>query len=107
VSKHVFRLYVVGLTDTVVQSGRFRRANASGGDAGCLYVGSTAHEPEHRLDQHRSGRLANRGWVTKYGTGLRTDLMPSVAYPTREEAEAAEAALAARLRKEGYQVWSR
>lgn len=106
-SKYVFRLYVVGLSDAVVKSGRFRRANAGGGDAGCLYVGSTAHAPEHRLAQHKAGQLANRGWVTKYGTGLRTDLMPSVTYPTREAAEAAEAALAAELRKEGYQVWSR
>lgn len=106
-SKHVFRLYVVGLSDAVQHSGRFRRANAGGGDQGCLYVGSTAHAIEHRLAQHQSGRLANRGWVTKYGTGLRADLTPSVTYPTRQAAEAAEAALAAALREEGYQVWSR
>ena len=105
-SKPLFRLYVVGLSDDVQQSGRFRRANAGGGK-GCLYVGSTAHTVEHRLAQHKSGVHANRGWVTKYGTGLRTDLMPSVTYQTRQEAEAAEAALAAALREEGYGVWSR
>jgi predicted GIY-YIG superfamily endonuclease len=105
-SKPVFRLYVVGLSDDVQSSGRFRRAN-NGGDKGCLYVGSTAHTAEHRLAQHKSGVHANRGWVTKYGTDLRTDLMPSVTYPTRQAAEAAEAALAASLRKEGFQVWSR
>lgn len=106
-SKHVFRLYVVGLSDAVMSSGRFRRANAGGGSQGCVYVGSTAHSVAHRLSQHRAGRLANRGWVTKYGTGLRTDLTPCVTYRTRQEAEAAEAALAASLREEGYQVWSR
>lgn len=106
-SEHLFRLYVVGLSDAVQQSGRFRRANSGGGDKGCLYVGSTAHTAEHRLAQHKSGVHANRGWVTKYGTDMRTDLMPSVTYPTRQAAEAAEAALAASLRKEGYQVWSR
>ena len=106
-SKPTFSLYVVGLSDGVQQSGRFRRANAGGGGQGCLYVGSTAHTVAHRLAQHESGTLANRGWVTKYGTGLRTDLTPSVTYPTRQAAEAAEAALAASLRTEGYQVWSR
>lgn len=106
-SKYSFRLYVVGLSDQVQQSGRFRRANAGGGGKGCLYVGSTAHSVEHRLAQHEAGRLANRGWVTKYGAGLRADLTPSVTYPTRQAAEAAEAALAAALREEGYQVWSR
>ena len=106
-SKYSFRLYVVGLSDEVRQSKRFRRANSGPGSKGCVYVGSTAHDAAHRFAQHKEGRLSNRGWVTKYGTRLLRKLMPSVTYATRDEAEAAEAALAESLRKEGYHVWSK
>lgn len=101
-----FRLYVVELDAAVLTHGRFRRANPQGGSR-CLYVGSTAHTPERRYRQHKAGIFCNRGYVTKYGIGLRQDLAGCSSYATRAEAEAAESALADALRKEGYSVWSR
>ena len=103
----MLRLYVVELDAEVQSSRRFRDANTAGSGKGCLYVGSTAHDVEHRYAQHKAGVHATRGGVTKLGTRLRHDLMPSVSYATRPEAEAAEARLADSLRKEGYLVWSR
>lgn len=87
-------------------SKRFRDANPQGGDE-CVYVGSTAHSAEHRFSQHMAGVKANRCWVKKYGTVLDQSLAGTEEYATREEAEAAEAALAAKLRDQGYQVWQR
>ena len=104
--KITFRLYVVELDPAVLKHGRFRRANPQGGDR-CLYVGSTAHTPERRYRQHKAGIFCNRGYVTKYGLGLRCDLAGSETYATRQDAERAESALACALRREGYSVWSR
>ena len=103
---YVFSLYVVELDPAVLDHGRVRRANPKGG-VRCLYVGSTAHDPEYRYAQHKQGVHANRGYVTQYGRGLRTDLSDGRTYTTRQDAERAEAQLAAQLRKEGYSVWSR
>lgn len=103
---HIFRLYVVELDAAVLGHGRVKRANPKGG-ARCLYVGSTAHTPEFRYQQHKAGVHANRGYVTKYGRGLRQDLSDGRTYATRQEAERAESRLASALRKEGYSVWSR
>lgn len=102
----LFCLYVVDLDPSVLRHGRFRRANPKGGRR-CLYVGSTAHTPEFRYAQHKRGMFANRGYVTKYGKGLRHDLAGAMSYATRQDAERAESALADRLRREGYSVWSR
>lgn len=101
-----FRLYVVELDESVRSSRRFRRENSAGSDA-CLYVGSTAHTPEHRFSQHKAGRFSNRGWVQKFGRWLRYDLMGSATYQSRESAEQAERELAETLRSQGYSVWSR
>jgi hypothetical protein len=101
-----FRLYVVALDPAVRQVGRFRRENQKSSGP-CLYVGSTAHTPEHRFGQHKAGRFANRGWVKKFGVGLAMHLADGKEYQTRESAEQAERELAESLRKEGYQVWSR
>lgn len=103
---YTFKLYVVELDPAVLDHGRVRKANPQGGNA-CLYVGSTAHTPEHRYSQHKAGVHANRGYVTKYGTGLRQDLSDGATYATRQDAERAEAQLAEQLRKEGYSVWSK
>lgn len=105
-SKYQFSLYVVELDPAVLSHGRVRKANPSGGDR-CVYVGSTAHTPEHRYQQHKAGVHSNRGYVTRYGAGLRTDLSDGASYATRQDAERAEAQLAEQLRKEGYTVWSR
>lgn len=102
----IFHLYVVELDPAVRDHGRVRKANPQG-DERCVYVGSTAHTPEHRLAQHKQGVHANRGYVTDYGRDLRQDLAGGSTYSTRSEAEAAERALAEQLRKEGYTVWQR
>lgn len=101
-----FRVYVVALDPAVQQVGKFRKANA-GSSGPCLYVGSTAHTPEHRFAQHKAGRFSNRGWVEKFGVGLAMQLADGREYQTRESAEQAERELAESLRKEGFQVWSR
>jgi hypothetical protein len=105
-SKYQFTTYVVELDPAVLNHGRVRKANPKGSER-CVYVGSTAHTPEHRYDQHKAGVHANRGYVTTYGVGLRQDLADGQTYTTRQDAERAEAQLAAQLRKEGYTVWSR
>lgn len=104
--KTMFNLYVVELDPAVRDHGRVRRANPQG-DERCLYVGSTAHSPAKRFAQHKSGVHANRGYVTKYGKRLRSDLSIGLGFTSREEAEQAERELADSLRSKGFTVWSR
>lgn len=104
--KRSFRLYVVALDPTVRQERLFQKENLHGGDQ-CLYVGSTAHSPEHRFAQHKAGQFSNRGWVKKYGLRLVPELAGSEVFATRDAAEQAEGELASRLRQQGYAVWSR
>ena len=101
----MYRVYVVQLSAGVRTHGRVRAANPDGGES-CFYVGSTAHDAEHRYSQHKAGIHANRGYVTKYGEGLRPDLSDGVEYSTRAEAEDAEARIASQLRAAGHTVWS-
>lgn len=101
----MYRTYVVQLRQDVMRSRRFRDANPCGGNE-CFYVGSTAHDVEHRFAQHMRGEKSNRGWVTQYGEQLRQDLATGVEYATRAEAEQAEAELAKSLRSQGFSVWS-
>jgi predicted GIY-YIG superfamily endonuclease len=72
-----------------------------------LYVGSTAHTPEHRFAQHKAGVFSNRGWVERFGLRLAQHLSDGVEYQTRESAEQAERDLAESLRTKGFLVWSR
>ena len=71
-----------------------------------VYVGQTAHTPEHRFAQHKTGgRLAAKK-VTRFGVKLRLDLMKNIGpFATRLEAEAAEKAVAAALEKRGHLVF--
>jgi predicted GIY-YIG superfamily endonuclease len=103
---HTLRLYVVLLDDAVRSVGRFGKEN-SGSRGPCLYVGSTAHTPEHRFSQHKAGRFSNRGWVERFGVKLAQHLSDGKEYQTRESAEQAERELAESLREKGYAVWSR
>lgn len=104
--KTMFNLYVVELDPAVRDHGRVRRANPHG-DERCLYVGSTAHAPAKRFAQHKAGVHANRGYVTRYGKRLRSDLSQGLGFTSREEAEQAERELADSLRQKGFTVWSR
>src|ERR1044072_7304118 len=63
-----------------------------------LYVGQTAHDPEHRFAQHKAGGNLPAGKAHRYGERLRWDLMDKVSRcATRKEAEAMEKAVAEAL----------
>jgi len=71
-----------------------------------LYVGQTAHDPEHRLAQHKTGGKLAAAKAHRYGTKLRWDLMKGIGpFSTRREAEAAEKAVAEALEKRGHRVF--
>ena len=71
-----------------------------------LYVGQTAHSPEHRFEQHtKGGRLAARK-PHQFGVRLRYDLMQEIGtFSTRKEAEAGEKAVAEALTRRGHRVF--
>ena len=71
-----------------------------------LYVGQTAHDPEHRFAQHKAGGKLAASKAHKYGKRLRWDLMKNApTCRTRREAEAAERAVAEALEKRGHRVF--
>jgi hypothetical protein len=71
-----------------------------------LYVGQTAHTPQHRFAQHKAGGRLAAGKPHKYGVKLRLDLMSGIGpFSTREEAEKAEKAVAAALERRGHRVF--
>jgi hypothetical protein len=71
-----------------------------------VYVGQTAHTPEQRFAQHkRGGKLAAKK-VYRFGLKLHLDLMTGIGpFATRNDAEAAEKAVAAALEKRGHLVF--
>lgn len=71
-----------------------------------LYVGQTAHTPERRFEQHKAGGKLAAGKPHRFGVRLRYDLMQSIGrFRTRQEAEAAEVAVARALEKRGHRVF--
>jgi hypothetical protein len=71
-----------------------------------VYVGQTAHTPEHRFEQHKAGGKLAAGKPHRFGTRLRYDLMKGIGpFSTRKEAEAAEKAVAQALEKRGHPVF--
>jgi hypothetical protein len=71
-----------------------------------LYVGQTAHSPEHRFAQHKAGGRLAAGKPHRFGVRLRYDLMSLIGtFASRREAEAAEKAVAAALEKRGHRVF--
>ena len=70
-----------------------------------VYVGQTAHTPEHRFAQHKAGGKLAAGKPHKYGVKLRPDLMKAAPVSTRQEAEEAEKALAKALERRGHKVF--
>jgi hypothetical protein len=71
-----------------------------------VYVGQTAHTPEERFAQHKAGgRLAARK-PHRFGVRLRPDITKGFGpFRTRKEAEAAEAAVAEALQRQGRRVF--
>lgn len=71
-----------------------------------LYVGQTAHTPEHRFAQHKAGGKLAASKAHRYGERLRWDLMEKIGpLSTRKDAEAAECAMAEALMKRGHRVF--
>lgn len=70
-----------------------------------LYVGQTAHDPDHRFAQHRAGGKLAASKAHKYGIKLRPDLMRVGPFSTRKEAEAAEKQVAEALERRGHRVF--
>jgi hypothetical protein len=71
-----------------------------------VYVGQTAHTPEQRFDQHKAGGKLAAKKVCRFGVRLRLDLMAGIGpFATRQEAEAAEKAVAAALERRGHLVF--
>ncbi len=71
-----------------------------------LYVGQTAHAPEHRFAQHKAGGKLAASKAHRYGMKLRWDLMEKIGpLSTRKDAEAAERAMAEALVKRGHIVF--
>lgn len=70
-----------------------------------VYVGQTADTPEERFAEHLAGYRASR-IVRRYGLRLRPRLYRNFGpYATRDDALAAEAHLADRLRRRGFCVF--
>ena len=71
-----------------------------------LYVGQTAHSPEHRFEQHKAGGKLAAGKPYRYGRRLRYDLMKSIGtFASRTDAERAEKAVAEALERRGHRVF--
>jgi len=71
-----------------------------------LYVGQTAHTPEHRFAQHKAGGKFAARKPHKFGVRLRYDLMEGIGpFSTRKNAEAAEKVVAEALVRRGHRVF--
>jgi hypothetical protein len=71
-----------------------------------LYVGQTAHTPEHRFQQHKAGGMLAAGKPHRFGVRLRYDLMERIgSFTTRKDAEQAERDVAAALEQRGHRVF--
>jgi hypothetical protein len=93
----IYTVYIIELS---------RECSAKPSSYAPLYVGQTAHDPEHRFSQHKAGGKLAAGKPHKYGVRLRWDLMQSIGTAsTRQEAEAAEKMAAEALERRGHQVF--
>ena len=71
-----------------------------------VYVGQTAHTPEQRFAQHKAGGMLAAMKPHRFGVRLRYDLMTGIGpFASRQQAEAAEKAVAAALEKRGHRVF--
>lgn len=70
----------------------------------CVYVGQSWHEPKERFERHKKGDSASRH-VRNYGIRLLEELYGDYnPLSSREEAMKVEAALAEKLKIDGYTV---
>jgi len=78
--------------------------NPKGDGKAAYYVGMTGLTPEHRLENHKSGRKAARV-VRKYGERLVPRLYEHLNPMPYEKAKRMEVLLADSLRKRGFVVF--
>ena len=105
-SKKNKNIYVVELDLKVLESKDFRDANPDYIEGKkCFYVGMTGLTPQERFLVHKSGIKSGRGFVKKYGIGLRPWYYQKHNPMTYEEALEMEKEKARRLRNKGYGVW--
>ena len=72
----------------------------------CVYVGYTSKSPEERLQDHLNPPPRyKRTVVTECGGMIRPDLGRGLVFRTQQEAEDAEASLAAYLQDRNYTVF--
>ncbi len=104
-AKHHHSVYVILLSDEVLNLARFRRCNP-GYDATkpCVYVGMTGLSPDQRFDKHMAGIQANR-YVMKYGVRLMPELYEMYNPMPYDAARDMEVELAIALQEQGYGVW--
>ena len=98
-----FRVYVVELSAEAC-----KRTDCASRQTGKphVYVGETKKTPEERLADHRAGGFTSRPVVRKHGIDLLPRLYRAMRVcRTRTESKAAEARLAARLRRRGHCVF--
>lgn len=89
-----FSVYVVELAPAASRNGK-----------PAVYVGETGLTPAERFARHQAGGMTSSPTVARHGVALRPDLSVGVGpFDTRQEAEAAELALAERLRARGFDV---
>lgn len=102
-----YRVYVIRLRVAVLERKRFAAANPGHlPHKPCVYVGSTAHTPERRLESHLTTKSGSR-FVKDFHLKLHARLTArQPTFATREEAVAHEGLLADRLRRKGYAVWA-
>ncbi len=101
-----FYVYVVALSPEVGRCRKFAARNPRRHPRSpCVYVGSTATNPERRFEQHLNGYRSNR-FVRRFGIELVPALFDRYnPIESREEAELTEKHLAERLRRKGFGVW--
>ena len=100
-----FSVYVVELDSAVLEFRKFREANPEcPRPKACVYVGRTAHPPDVRFDQHKTGYKSGK-YVKRYGLRLLPGLYEHHNPLYYEDACRVEVQLAEALRNRGYAVW--
>jgi hypothetical protein len=98
-------VYVVELSQDVLNEPRFRRANATYRlGFPCVYVGMTGLSPDLRFDKHKAGIQSNK-FVRRYGLHLLPRLYEVYNPMPYDGARDMEVELAIALRSKGYGVW--
>jgi hypothetical protein len=102
-----FWIYVVRLSDEVLQVKRFRAANPNYKPGKpCYYVGMTGRTPDLRIVQHLEG-YKSCSLVRKFGQHLARKKFEGIPPLCYAEAVKMEVSHAEALRAQGYAVWQK